>query len=127
QGFAGAWSADASFVTPDPPPSFAGQIGNWQACASQSNNTTLAICVWNAIHPTNSVGAFEVVKRVAWLLRGEGAGLLIKASGENVVLWQGFSFSATRVCFPDGHIYKIIGDAGPGGANQPGFADNDFV
>ena len=69
----------------------------------------------------------EVVKRVAWLLRGEGGGLLIKESGENVVRWQGYSFSATRICFPDGHIYKIIGDAGPGGANSPGFSDNDFV
>ena len=39
----------------------------------------------------------------------------------------GISFSATRICFADGHIYKIIGDAGPGGTNVPGFSDNDFV
>jgi hypothetical protein len=73
------------------------------------------------------VGDFEVVKRVAWLLRGDGAGLLIKVGGENVVLWQGYSLSATRICFQDGHIYKLIGDAGPGGANSPGFSDNEFV
>ena len=32
-----------------------------------------------------------------------------------------------RICFPDGHIFKIIGDAGPGGGNTPGFDDNNFV
>jgi hypothetical protein len=126
QGLTGPWSEAASFLTPDPPPAYAGTIGNWQACAGLKA-ATLTICVWNTIRPTNSVGDFEVVKRVVWLLRNEGAGFLIKEGGENVVLWQGHSFSATRVCYPDGHIYKLIGDAGPGGSNQPGFADNDFV
>ena len=64
---------------------------------------------------------------MAWLLRGVGGGLLLKGSGENTVPWLGFTFSASRVCFPDGHIFKIIGDAGPGGNNSPGWADNDFV
>jgi hypothetical protein len=126
QGWLGPWSDTSTFNTPDPPPAFAGSIGNWQACAGQQADTLVA-CVWNTIRPTNSVGDFEVVKRVAWLLRGQGAGLLIKTSGENVVLWQGYSFSATRVCYPDGHIYKLIGDAGPGGLNNPGWSDNDFV
>ena len=40
--------------------------------------------MWNAVGPTNSVGDLEVTKRVAWLLRGERAGLLLKASGENI-------------------------------------------
>jgi hypothetical protein len=126
QGWAGPWSEAALFVTPDPPPAYAGAIGNWQACAGLKS-ATLVICVWNTIRPTNSVGDFEVVKRVAWLLRGEGAGLLIKTGGENVVLWQGYSFSATRICFPDGRINKLIGDAGPGGGNSPGWAADDFV
>jgi hypothetical protein len=126
QGWAGPWSDAASFVTPDPPPAF-GPVGNWQACGGLKSSA-LVICVWNTIRPKNSVGDLEVIKRVAWLLRGEGAGLLIKAGGENVVLWQGYSLSATRICYPDGHIYKLIGDAGPGGANSPGWADNnDFV
>ena len=68
-----------------------------------------------------------MTKRVAWALRGEGAGLLIKEGGENIVPWQGRSFSASRICYPDGHIYKVIGDAGPGGANAPGWSDNGFV
>jgi hypothetical protein len=126
QGFSGAWSSAASFTTPDQPPAYRGQIGNWQACAGRIA-TDLVTCVWNTIYPTDSVGDLEVVKRVAWLLRGDGAGLLIKNSGDNVVLWQGYSLSASRICFADGHIYKIIGDAGPGGANSPGFADNGFV
>src|SRR5262249_11274653 len=120
-------SSDGTFSTPDPPPPFPGPVGNWQACASQRDHTALTVCVWNAVHPTNSVGAFEVVKRVAWLLRGEGAGLLVKTSGENVILWQGFSCSASRICYPDGHVWKLIADAGPGGANSPGFGDNDFT
>ena len=127
QGFAGSWSDIASFTTPDPPPAFPGPIGDWQSCASLTNKGALVNCVHAAVRPTNSVGDFEVVKRVAWLLRGEGAGLLIKSGGENVVLWQGYSLSATRLCYRDGHIYKIISDAGPGGTNGPGFADNGFV
>jgi hypothetical protein len=126
QGWIGPWSDTSTFATPDPPPAFAGTIGNWQACGGLKSSA-LVVCVWNTIRPTNSVGDLEVIKRVAWLLRGDGAGLLIKTSGENVVLWQGYSFSATRVCFADGHIYKLIGDAGPGGANSPGWSDNDFV
>jgi hypothetical protein len=126
QGWVGPWSDTSTFATPDPPPAFAGTIGNWQACGGLKSSA-LVVCVWNTIRPTNSVGDFEVVKRVAWLLRGDGAGLLIKVGGENVVLWQGYSLSATRICFQDGHIYKLIGDAGPGGANSPGFSDNEFV
>ena len=126
QGFAGAWSDAATFTTPDAPPAYSGTIGNWQACAGLKAGA-LANCVWNTIKPHDSVGDLEVVKRVAWLLRSDGAGLLIKTGGENVVLWQGYSFSSSRVCYADGHIYKVISDAGPGGANLPGFADNDFV
>ena len=126
QGTAGPWSSTASFTTPEQPPAYNKPIGNWQVCAGLQTSA-LVDCVWAAVRPTDSVGDLEVVKRVAWLLRGDGAGLLIKTSGENVVLWQGYSFSATRICYPDGHIYKIIGDAGPGGANTPGFGDNDFV
>ena len=85
------------------------------------------VCVWNFVRPTNSVQDFEVTKRVAWLLRGSGGGLLLKGSGENVVPWLGINFSATRVCFPNGQINKIIGDAGPGGGNSPGWGADDFV
>ena len=66
-----------------------------------------------------------MTKRVAWLLRGEGVGLLIKTGGENIVSWQGYSFSASRVCYPDGHIYKVLTDVPT--TNGPTWADNGFV
>lgn len=127
QGFAGAWSDAASFKTPDPPAPYSRPIGDWQSCSSITDKSSLVSCIWQAVHPTDSVSDLEVVKRVAWLLRGEGAGLLIKTSGDGIVLWQGYSFSASRVCYPDGHIFKVLIDAGPGGSNLPEWADNDFV
>jgi hypothetical protein len=128
QGFAGAWSDSGSFRTPDPPAGYNRPIGDWQSCASlTANKNALVVCVWNAVHPADTVSDMEYTKRVAWLLRGEGAGLLIKASGENTIVWQGYSFSASRICYPNGHIFKLLSDAGIGGANGPGFGDNDFV
>jgi len=124
QGLNGPWSAAATFITPVAP---GNDYGAWESTCRGRVAEALVVCVWNFVRPTNSVEDLEVSKRVAWLLRGSGGGLLIKNSGENVVPWLGINFSATRVCFPDGHIYKIIGDAGPGGANTPGWGDNDFV
>jgi hypothetical protein len=125
QGTPGPWSTAAAFQSGDAAPSF-GPIGDWQHCAGRGG-FALSECVHGAVHPRNSVGALEVVKRVAWLLRGEGAGLLIKASGENVVLWQGYSFAAARMCFSSGHLFKIVSDAGPGGSNGPDFTDNGLI
>jgi hypothetical protein len=124
RGLNGPWSAAATFTTPVAP---GNDYGAWESTCQGRVAEALVVCVWNFVRPTNSVQDLEVAKRVAWLLRGSGGGLLIKNSGENVVPWLGINFSATRVCFPDGHIYKIIGDAGPGGANTPGWGDNDFV
>jgi len=128
-GAASAWSVSAAFKTGDPPPAYNKPIGNWEACASQVPNAPAVVnCVHAAVQPTNSPGGLEVVKRVAWLLRAQGAGLLIKEGGENVVLWQGYSFSSSRMCYSDGHIFKVIGAAGPGaGGNTPGYADDGFV
>jgi hypothetical protein len=125
QGTGGPWSATASFRSGDPAPSFVG-IGDWEHCAGRIG-FALSACVNDAVHPKNSVGALEVVKRVAWLVRGDGAGLLIKNSGENIVLWQGYSFSASRMCFSNGQLFKLISDSGPGGKNEPDFSDNGFV
>lgn len=127
QGYAGPWSSPGSFSTPEPPSAYNRPIGDWHSCGNLTKKDALVGCVWNAVHPTDSVSDMEVVKRVAWLLRGEGAGLLIKAGGEGIVAWQGHTFSASRICYPDGHIYKILSDAGPGGANLPQYSDNDFV
>src|SRR5262249_6526517 len=128
QGVPSAWSPIVSFTTPDPPPPYKLPIGDWERSAPlTAQKAEVVTCVWNTVGPVDSVGDMEVTRRVAWLLRGEGAGLLIKNGGVNVVLWQGHSFSGSRVCYPDGHIYKLMVDAGPGGSNAPEWADNDFV
>jgi len=124
QGLNGPWSAAATFTTPVAP---GNDYGAWETTCQGRVGEALVSCVWNFVRPTNSVQDLEIVKRVAWLLRGSGGGLLLKGSGENTVPWLGMTFSASRVCFADGHIYKIIGDAGPGGANSPSWGDNGFV
>ncbi len=127
------WGTTQTFRTalgpgpsPGPGPGPTPGPGNCDALVN-GDRQLLVECIHATIRPRNEVEAFEVTKRVAWALRGQGGGLLIKNGGENVVSWQGYSFSAGRVCFPDGHIYKVISDVGPGGANGPQWADNDFV
>jgi hypothetical protein len=61
---------------------------------------------------TAACGAFEITKRVAWQLRGEGAGLLDKPAGNNCR-----GYASDIVAYPDGTIIDILGDAG--GANTP--------
>lgn len=112
---------------PPPPPPAAGPEA-WEACGALADKGALVQCVRDVIQPGGSAAlAFEVTKRVAWLLRGEGAGLLIKNGGENTIGWQGYSFSVSRICYPDGHIFKVISDAGDGGTNGATWADNGFV
>jgi len=133
----GPWSRVETFrspLAPAPaprpgPPSGGGSgpVGNWQDCGSLTvNKEALVECVHGAVNPARTEeGAFEVTKRVAWLLRGEGAGLLIKNGGENIVSWMGHSFSAGRICYPDGHIYKVLSDVPS--TNGPSWQDNGFV
>jgi len=131
----GPWSVVQAFRTPaaapppPPPPGGGGggggPVGN---CDSLVNNKdALVKCIHDSVNPAaGSVeAAFEVTKRVAWALRGEGAGLLRKDGGENIVTWQGISFSAGRICYPNGQIYKVVSDVG--GANGPSWSDNGFV
>jgi hypothetical protein len=131
---AGPWSDTLAFSMPEPPPPPPpGPVpgpgptpnGNWQICVPVPDET-LVRCVQNAINPPRTeAGAFEVTKRVAWLLRGQGAGLLIKNGGENIVPWMGYSFAAARICYPDGHIYKLLTDVPT--TNGPSWQDNGFV
>ena len=39
--------------------------------------------------------------------------------------WKGYSFAAARICYPDGHIYKVLSDVPT--TNGPSWQDNDFV
>jgi hypothetical protein len=96
-------------------------------CRSVSDHGKLVECIHEHIQPHDEYGAFEVTKRVAWVLRDEGAGLLIKTGGENIVPWRGYVFAAARICYPDGHIIKVISDVGPGGSNGPSWQDNGYV
>jgi hypothetical protein len=129
----GPWSETRAFQTVAPPaaPPPAGGPGgtpdgsDWQSCGS-TPGPAIVECVHRAVGPGRTVeGAFEVTKRVAWLLRGSGGGLLIKNGGENIVSWKGYSFAAARICFPDGHIFKVLSDVP--GTNGPSWQDNDFV
>jgi hypothetical protein len=95
-------------------------------CGGIADKDKLVECIHDAVNPTHTVeGAFEVTKWVAWTLRGEGAGLLIKNGGENIISWQGYSFAASRICYPDGHIYKVVTDVPT--TNGPSWQDNSFV
>jgi len=124
RGLVGPWSTTGKFTTFVAP---GNDYGAWESTCQGRTGESLVVCVWNFVRPTNSVEDFEVTKRVAWLLRASGGGLLLKSSGENVVPWMGVNYSASRICFPNGHIFKIFSDAGPGGANAPIYSDNDFV
>jgi hypothetical protein len=110
---------------PPPPPAPSDPLFG---CGGIADRLKLVECIWDHIHPTDHITAFEVTKRVAWALRGEGAGLLIKNGGENIAAWQGYLFSSSRIVYPDGRLVKVIFDAGPGGANGPSWQDaGDYV
>lgn len=82
----------------------------WEQC-NPTPDVQVVECVNDLIKPPHTTeGAFEVTKRVAWLLRGQGYGLLIKNGGENTVVWKGQSFAAARICMTDGHLFKILTD-----------------
>ena len=108
------------------PPSPSGPGDGSECSYLAADKEALVECVHDLVKPARTVeGAFEVTKRVAWALRHEGAGLLIKNGGENIVSWQGYWFSAGRICFPNGHIYKVLTDIPS--TNGPSWQDNDFV
>lgn len=64
-------------------------------------------------------GAFLITERVAWALRATGSGLLDKPSGNNCD-----GFAVDQLCYPDGRIRDILGDAG--GASTPQWPDGDL-
>src|SRR5712692_2563534 len=83
----GPWSSTEAFQTPLPPPlppppsgggggGGGGPVGDWRSCSSLTGNKPkLSECVHDKVNPGQGAeAAFEVTKRIAWLLRGEGAG-----------------------------------------------------
>jgi hypothetical protein len=61
---------------------------------------------------TGACGAFAITQRVAWRLRGEHYGLLVKTSGT-----QCAGFATDILCLPTGDCVDILADAG--GENRP--------
>jgi len=134
------WSSVVTFrtnepVAPPPPPPPGppggddppGGNGDWTKCGSTPGEAIVE-CVRRAVYRRSTTEeAFNVTKRVAWLLRGKGYGLLIKEGGENIISWKGYMFSISRVCLPNGQIYKILSDAGPNGENGAKWSDDGFV
>jgi hypothetical protein len=119
------WSRTLALATPNPPAAPAPSGDPTFGC-STANKEKLVECIHDHVNPSRTVeGAFEVTKRVAWALRGEGAGLLIKNGGENIISWQGYSFAASRICYADGHIFKVLTDVPS--TNGPSWQDNDYV
>lgn len=64
------------------------------------------------VNLSGECGGFAITQRVAWQLRGTGAGLLSKPSGSNC---QGFSTDI--IAYADGRIVDILSDSG--GSNGP--------
>lgn len=55
---------------------------------------------------------------------GLTCGLLLKDSGANIFTCNGESYSFSRVCYNNGHVFKIVVDADPGGVRTPTWDDN---
>lgn len=66
---------------------------------------------------TGPCGAFEITKRVAWILKGDGIGLHRQTPGRNGCDWNGGYFSIDGLIYRDGPGIDCLGDGG--GANTP--------
>jgi hypothetical protein len=100
-----------------------------------ANHSDIVIAAYSANPPdkTSIASIFNFTRRAAWQLKDittddpHPCGLLIKNGGENIFVCGGVSYSISRLCYPNGHIFKILADAGPNGANQPQWVDDGFV
>lgn len=77
-------------------------------------------------------GAFKFTQTIAWMFNAEvidgvpmPQGLLIKTSGDNVYTCGGVDYSASRICYPNGKIFKVLGDVPTG--NTPEWLDDGFT
>ncbi len=51
-------------------------------------------------------------------------GLLAKSTGANIYSCAGESYSISRICYDNGHVFKVLIDADPGGSRLPCWASN---
>jgi hypothetical protein len=71
-------------------------------------------------------GALDFLVRVLRRLPAEErAGLLLKPTGENIVPYRGHLVSASRICYPDGLLVKLLTDVPT--TNGPQWAEEDRV
>lgn len=70
-----------------------------------------------------------LLKVIGALPREERGGLLRKDAGENIAWYapRNCNVSISRVCYPDGKIWKVLTDSGVGGTNGPAWNDDGFV
>jgi hypothetical protein len=113
---------------PPPPPAYTPPDDDVFGCTRMLPDKMRYVeCIHGNIRPRDEFSAFEVTKRVAWGLRNEGAGLLLKPTGENIVTWRGYTFAAARIIYADGHLFKVVSDVGRGGTNGPSWQDEGFL
>src|SRR4051794_22898500 len=67
----------------------------------------------------------RVVQRLNQLYPNERAGLAEKTAGENIVPYSGTLVSASRVCYPDNHLFKILTDVPT--TNGPEWAEDGYM
>jgi len=79
------------------------------------------------VHPPEKTvdGALAFLLRVIAALPPEEAAGLIEEDGENTADYQGHTVRVSRVCYPDGSIYKILTDVPT--TNGPQWADNGMI
>ena len=87
--------------------------------------------VARGVNLTGPCGAFEITKRVAWALRGEGFGLVAKSPAQNGCDANGERFAIDAIMLRDGQTFDILVSAGgeedanhqpkPGTGNGPAF------
>jgi hypothetical protein len=98
-----------------------------------TNHLSIVQAVYAAQKPDpTEAGLLDFLLRViAALPAEEHAGLLRKDDGENISVYPpaGIKVSLSRLCYPDGAIYKVLADAGtsPASGNFPAWTDNGVV
>lgn len=83
-----------------------------------------------SMDPTSAESILACLVRVVKALPpDEKGGLLRKDAGENILFYPptNCNVSISRVCYPDGQLYKIFTDAGPNGANGPAWNNDGTV
>ena len=84
--------------------------------------------VAKGVNLTGPCGAFEITKRVAWALRGEGFGLVAKNAAQNGCDANGQRYAIDAVMLADGQTFDILVNGGgeeqnrvpiPGTGNVP--------